>query len=171
LFGSHSSLVHGEPGDRALGRGDIVLVDLGCRLRGYCSDLTRTCVYGTIPGEWFEEVYEVVLTAQQAALDVIRPGVSCGAVDAIARDLIRDAGYGERFGHGLGHGVGIEVHEEPRLHKTSHTILEEGMVVTVEPGVYLPELGGVRIEDLVVVTEGGCACLSGAPKELKVFDT
>lgn len=169
LFGAHSSLVHGAPGDKPLEPGDMVLLDLGCRLDGYCSDLTRTYVYATIPAAWFEEIYDLTLTAQQLALEAARPGMGCRELDAVARDLIDEGGYGDRFGHGLGHGVGIEVHEAPRLHKTSNAILEEGMVVTVEPGIYLPERGGVRIEDLVVITKDGCEVLTSAPKELRVI--
>lgn len=169
LFGARTSLVHGAPGDRPLASGDAVLVDLGCRLRGYCSDLTRTYAFGRIPAAWFQDVYDLTQTAQQLALEAVRPGVSCREIDAIARDFISEGGHGEHFGHGLGHGVGIEVHEAPRLHRTSDAILEEGMVVTIEPGIYLPHRGGVRIEDLVVVTADGCEVLSGAPKELKVI--
>lgn len=169
LFGARSSLPHGMPGDRRLEAGDIVLIDCGCRLDGYCSDLTRTYAFDTIPGAWFEEIYRITLSAQQHALSAIRPGVRCREVDAVARTLIADAGYGASFGHGLGHGVGIEIHESPRLNKESEVVLEAGMVVTVEPGIYLPGRGGVRIEDLVVVTEDGCRILSQTPKQLKVL--
>jgi Xaa-Pro aminopeptidase len=169
LFGARSSLPHGEPSDRTLDQGDVVLLDLGCRLDGYCSDLTRTYAFGTMPGTWFTEIYDVTRAAQEAALAAIRPGVACCEVDAIARDRIADAGFGDRFGHGLGHGVGIEVHEAPRLNAESRTVLEVGMVITVEPGIYLPGQGGVRIEDLVVVTEQGCEVLTTAPKDLRVL--
>lgn len=169
LFGARSSLPHGAPGGRALQSGDIVLLDFGCRLDGYCSDLTRTYAFGTMPPPWFEEVYELVLAAQCAALEAVRPGMTCRDLDAVARDLIREAGHAERFGHGLGHGVGIEIHESPRLNPDSQTVLEPGMVVTIEPGVYLPERGGVRIEDLIVVTENGCDILSSTPKDIKVI--
>ncbi|NIA13887.1 MAG: M24 family metallopeptidase [Nitrospiraceae bacterium] len=169
LFGARSSLPHGEPDGTPLSSGDAVLLDFGCRLDGYCSDLTRTYAYDTIPGAWFETIYEVVLEAQRAALKAVRPGIECRKLDAVARDVIAEAGYGERFGHGLGHGVGIEVHEGPRLGKESETVLEEGMVVTIEPGIYVPGQGGVRIEDLVAVTSDGCEPLCGAPKTLKVL--
>ncbi|MBI5094193.1 MAG: aminopeptidase P family protein [Candidatus Hydrogenedentes bacterium] len=169
LFGPRSSLPHGAPGDTPLARGDIVLLDFGCRLDGYCSDLTRTFAFGTIPSPWFDEVYELTLTAQTIALEAIRPGKTGREVDAVARDLIAEAGFGPNFGHGLGHGVGIEIHEGPRLNKESDTVLVEGMVITVEPGIYVPGKGGVRIEDLVVVTKDGCELLSAAPKELKVL--
>lgn len=169
LFGARSSLPHGQPTDRPLEKGDIVLLDLGCRLGGYCSDLTRTCVYGTIPAAWFEDIYAITLGAQEAAIEAVRPGRRCYEVDAVARDWIREAGYAKHFGHGLGHGVGIEVHEAPRLNFTSRTVLKEGMVATVEPGIYLPGRGGVRIEDLVVVTQDGCEVLSRAPKQLRIL--
>ena len=131
--------------------------------------MTRTYAFGTIPSPWFEEVYELTLTAQRIAIEGIRPGKTGLEIDGIARDLIAEAGYGANFGHGLGHGVGIEIHEGPRLNKESNTVLEEGMVVTVEPGVYVPGKGGVRIEDVVVVTKDGCEVLSAAPKELEVL--
>jgi len=169
LFGPRSSLPHGESGDKRLEFGDIVLLDLGCRLSGYCSDLTRTYAFGTMPGAWFEEVYELVRTAQALALEAVRPGLRGRELDAAARGLINDAGYGEHFGHGLGHGVGIEIHEGPRLSARSETVLEPGMVVTVEPGVYLPGRGGVRIEDLVLVVESGCEVITAAPKNLQVI--
>ncbi len=171
LFGARSSLPHGQPGDHALKTGDIVLLDFGCRLDGYCSDLTRTYALGTIPGAWFEEIYELTLTAQRMALEAIRPGMICKDLDAVARSLIADAGHGRHFGHGLGHGVGIEIHEGPRLNPESPAILEPGMIVTIEPGIYLPGKGGVRIEDLVVVTRDGCENLSTAPKELRILAT
>jgi len=171
LFGSRSSLPHGVPGNKALERGDIVLIDLGCIRESYCSDLTRTFVFGNIPGTWFEDIYHVTLTAQLAALDAIRPGVPCREVDAVARGIISDAGYGSYFGHGLGHGVGLEIHEAPRLNQHSEAVLESGMAVTVEPGIYLPGQGGVRIEDLVLVTDSGCEILTRLPKELKVLDS
>lgn len=169
LFGARSSLPHGAPGEKALAPGDVVLLDFGCRLDGYCSDLTRTYVFGTIHDSWYDTVYNLVLTAQMIAIEAVAPGKMGREVDAAARGLIAEAGYGECFGHGLGHGVGIEIHEAPRLNKESDTVLEEGMVVTIEPGVYLPGKGGIRIEDLVVVTKDGCELLSSAPKELKVL--
>jgi len=169
LFGPRSSLPHGQPGDAPLGPGEVVLLDFGCRLDGYCSDLTRTYAYDRIPGAWFEEVYEATLAAQRAGLAAVRAGASCRDVDQAARSVITEAGYGEHFGHGLGHGVGIEVHEGPRLSFESDAVLESGMVVTIEPGIYLPGRGGVRIEDLVVTTEDGCRVLSRAPKDLKVI--
>ena len=169
LFGARSSLPHGVPGSNRLQRGDIVLIDCGCLAGSYCSDLTRTFAFGTIPGAWFEDIYRITLTAQQAALAAVRPGACCREVDAIARDMIREAGFGEYFGHGLGHGVGLEIHESPRLNAQTDAELEAGMVVTVEPGIYLPGQGGVRIEDLVFVTASGCEVVTDSSKELKVL--
>lgn len=171
LFGARSSLPHGKPSEKPLENGDVVLIDCGCVLDGYCSDLTRTYVFGKIPGDWLEEIYGAVLAAQEAGIEAIGPGVPCAEVDAAARRLIQEAGFGEYFGHGLGHGVGIEVHEAPRLNKESTAVLEAGMVITVEPGIYLPGQGGVRIEDLAVVTEKGCEVLTRAPKKLEVLVT
>lgn len=171
LFGPRSSLPHGAPGDTPLREGDVVLIDFGCRRNGYCSDLTRTYAFGTIPDLWFEGTYELVLTAQRIALEAARPGISARELDATARDLIEAAGHGQHFGHGLGHGVGIEIHEAPRLNRESESILEAGMVITIEPGVYLPGQGGIRIEDLVVITDDGCRVLSETSKELRVIQT
>jgi len=169
LFGERSSLPHGKPDTRPLAHGDIVLLDCGCVLDGYCSDLTRTFVFGRIPGNWFQEIYEAVRLAQEAALQAARAGAATREVDAAARMTIEAAGYGEQFGHGTGHGVGLEVHEAPRLNAESCAILESGMVVTVEPGIYLPGKGGVRIEDLIVVTETGSNNLNRLSKELRIL--
>ncbi|HIJ73915.1 MAG TPA: aminopeptidase P family protein [Candidatus Hydrogenedentes bacterium] len=169
LFGSRSSLPHGAPEKKTLAAGDVVLLDFGCRKRGYCSDLTRTYCFGRIPGTWFDEAYEVVLRAQTAAVEAVRPGMSSRELDGVARNVIAQAGYGERFGHGLGHGVGVEIHESPKLNTETDTALEEGMVFTVEPGVYVPGKGGIRIEDLVMVTRDGCEVLSAAPRELTIL--
>jgi Xaa-Pro aminopeptidase len=169
LFGARSSLPHGAPGERRLRRGDIVLFDCGCLLDGYCSDLTRTYLFDTIAESWFEEIYELTLTAQQVALEAAKPGMKGVELDAIARDLISDSGHGDRFGHGLGHGVGIEIHEGPRVSTLSEHVLEPGMVVTIEPGVYIPGQGGVRIEDMIAVTEEGCEVLTRMPKQLRML--
>ncbi len=170
LFGARPSLPHGEPGDQALEKGMGVLFDFGCVLNGYCSDLTRCYAFGNIPGSWYETIYNLVLEAQIKSIDAIRPGVLGKEVDRVARGIIADGGHGDHFGHGLGHGVGIEIHEGPRLNPESETPLEPGMIVTVEPGIYVPGQGGVRIEDVVVVTESGCRVLSSAPKSLEVVD-
>ncbi len=167
--GPNGALPHAEPGEREIGRGELVVFDMGAKLDGYCSDGTRTYATGD-PGEEAREVYEVVLAAQMAALEAIATGSSGETIDAVARKLIDEAGHGEHFGHALGHGVGLEVHEGPRLSQRSDDLLEPGEVVTVEPGIYLPGRFGVRIEDLVVVTEEGCRNLSGLPKELQVVE-
>src|SRR6202012_574975 len=145
--------------------GELVVIDWGAELDGYCSDCTRTFASGDLPDEQ-KIVYDIVLEAQLAGLHAVRPGVSGREADGAARAVIDQAGHGEHFGHGLGHGVGIEVHEAPRLARSGDTALAAGNVVTVEPGVYLPGRGGVRIEDLVVVTEDGHDVLSLTTKEL-----
>ena len=167
--GPNGALPHAEPGDREIGKGELVVFDMGVELDGYCSDCTRTFATGEINGE-AREVYDLVLQAQEAALAAVHADASGKEVDAIPRELISEAGHGDHFGHGTGHGVGLEVHESPRLATTSEDELTEGNVVTVEPGVYLPGNLGVRIEDLVVVTADGPRNLSGMPKELTVVD-
>jgi Xaa-Pro aminopeptidase len=166
---ANGALPHAEPGDREIGSGELVVFDMGAELDGYCSDCTRTYATGD-PGDEAREVYELVLRAQKAALDAIRPGASGKEVDAVPREMIAEAGHEDRFGHGTGHGVGLEVHEAPRLATTSEDDLAEGNVVTVEPGVYLPGRFGVRIEDLVVVTANRHRNLSGLPKDLQLVD-
>jgi Xaa-Pro aminopeptidase len=161
----NGALPHAAPRPVTIPRDTLVVVDLGCQLDGYCSDCTRTFATGSVDGDE-REVYELVGAAQTAARDAIRAGTGARAVDAVARELIEQAGYGERFEHGLGHGVGLEVHEEPRLAPSADGRLEEHSVVTVEPGVYLPGRFGVRIEDLVVVTATGCEVLTDVPREL-----
>jgi len=163
----NGALPHAEPGEREIGSGELVVFDMGSLLDGYCSDCTRTFATGE-PGDEAREVYDLVRRAQLAALEAVRPAASGKEVDAVAREMISEAGYGHRFGHGLGHGVGLEVHEGPRLSTTSEDDLFEGNVVTVEPGIYLPDRFGVRIEDLVVVTADGHRNLSGLSKELQV---
>jgi Xaa-Pro aminopeptidase len=165
--GENGALPHAESGEREIGTGELVVFDMGALLDGYCSDCTRTYATGEIPDD-AREVYELVLRAQAAALDAIRAGASGKEVDSVPRELINEAGHADHFGHGTGHGVGLEVHEGPRLATTSDDELAEGNVVTVEPGVYLPDRFGVRIEDLVVVTADGHRNLSGLPKELQV---
>ena len=159
--GPNGALPHAEPGEREIGRGELVVFDMGAKLDGYCSDGTRTYATGE-PGEEAREVYEVVLRGPAGGAEAIEAGVKGEDVDAVAREVIDAAGHGERFGHGLGHGVGLEVHEGPRLSQRSDDVLAPGEVVTVEPGIYLPGKLGVRIEDLVVVTEDGYRNLSGA---------
>jgi Xaa-Pro aminopeptidase len=165
--GPNGALPHAEPGEREIGRGELVVFDMGAAIDGYCSDGTRTFATGD-PGEEAIAVYEVVREAQQASLNAIRAGIKGEDVDKVARDVIDAAGHGDRFGHGLGHGVGLELHEAPRLSLRSDDVLAPGEVVTVEPGIYLPGKLGVRIEDLVVVTEEGLRNLSSLPKELQI---
>jgi len=167
--GPNGALPHAEPGEREIGRGELVVFDMGAKLDGYCSDGTRTFATGD-PGEKGREVYETVLRAQLAALEAIGAGHSGEEIDKVARDLIAAAGYGEAFGHALGHGVGLEVHEGPRLAQKSDDVLAPGEVVTVEPGIYLAGELGVRIEDFVVIREGGCDNLSTLPKDLQIVD-
>jgi len=167
--GPNGALPHAEPGERPIGGGELVVFDMGAQLDGYCSDGTRTYATGE-PGEVARAVYEVVRGAQLDALAAIEAGAGGEAVDAVARKEIEAAGHGKRFGHGLGHGVGLEVHEAPRLSPRSEDVLAVGEVVTVEPGVYLPGEFGVRIEDLVVIAEGGHRNLSSLPKELQLVE-
>jgi Xaa-Pro aminopeptidase len=163
--GPHGALPHASPRDEAIAPGQLVTIDWGAQLDGYCSDCTRTFAVGEVDGR-LREIYELVERAQAAALDAARAGAEGKAVDAVARDAIGAAGHAEHFGHGLGHGVGLEVHEAPRLAVTATDTLAAGNVVTVEPGVYVPGVGGVRIEDLAVVTDAGPRVLSGLPKAL-----
>ncbi|MCD6351916.1 MAG: aminopeptidase P family protein, partial [Armatimonadetes bacterium] len=154
---------HHQPDDRIIEGPAPLKIDMGAKIAGYCSDMTRTLYLGG-PDETFVKVYRAVYEAQQAALELVRAGVRAREVDAAARRVIEEAGYGEQFSHGLGHGVGLEVHEGPSLGSTSEDVLEEDHVVTIEPGVYLQGWGGVRIEDLVLVTADGAEVLSQAPK-------
>jgi Xaa-Pro aminopeptidase len=166
--GAHGALPHAEPRDVVIPADVLVTIDLGAIVDGYCSDCTRTFATGGLEAG-AREVYEVVRHAQQTALDALAPGLTGREVDAAAREVIDQAGYGEHFGHGLGHGVGMEIHEGPRLSRTAgDDPLRAGNVVTIEPGIYLPERLGVRIEDLVVLTEGGAERLSHYPKHLQV---
>jgi Xaa-Pro aminopeptidase len=156
---------HADPGETVIEPDTLVTVDAGCVVDGYCSDCTRTFATGSPPKRMLD-AYELCRQAQLAGLDAVRPGVSGRAADAVGRKPIEDAGLGWAFGHGLGHGVGIEVHEAPVLRPESTDVLEAGSTVTVEPGIYLPGEGGVRIEDLVLVTAEGCERLTQFPKEL-----
>lgn len=167
LFGSNAALPHGVPSDRRLlQEGDMVLTDFGCTVDGFCSDMTRTASWGSL-SEKELEIYNVVLKAQERGKELLRPGIKASQVDAAVRRIIDDAGYGEFFGHGTGHGVGLRIHETPALNKKDDTLLEEGMVVTVEPGIYLPDISGVRIEDLMVITADGAESLSNSPRILR----
>jgi len=164
--GPRSALPHGLASGRTLEMGDFVVIDFGAVLEGYHSDMTRTVCVGKA-SERHREVYDTVLSAQLAGLAAVRSGALCRDIDKAARDVIEAAGFGQNFGHGLGHSVGLAIHENPRLSVIAgEARLEPGMVVTVEPGIYLPGWGGVRTEDLVVVTESGCRILSKTRKEL-----
>ncbi|NDL66251.1 M24 family metallopeptidase [Anaerotalea alkaliphila] len=163
--GPRSSLPHAQPTERKLVQGDFLTLDFGCVLDHYCSDMTRTVVLGKADVRQ-KEIYGVVRQAQETALSGIRPGMTGKEADALARDVIEAAGWGKMFGHGLGHGLGLEVHESPRFSPNDSTVIQENMVMTVEPGIYVPGFGGVRIEDLVVVVKDGVLNMTGSPKEL-----
>lgn len=162
--GPRGAMPHGVASEKVIEDGDLVTIDFGARLRGYHSDMTRTVAVGT-PSEELRRVYNAVLEAEEAAVAAVRPGVTGGDLDALARGILERHGLGEAFAHSLGHGVGLNIHEGPSLRKGSEDVLEPGVVVTVEPGAYLPGVGGVRIEDLVLVTETGYEVLSRTPKE------
>lgn len=166
--GERSAMPHGVASEKVIQKGDIVTFDFGALLDGYCSDITRTIAVGD-PGAKLKEIYEIVLESQLYALEHIKPGMTGREADALARDIIASKGYGDAFGHSLGHGLGMEVHEWPRLSMRSDDVLEPGMVVTVEPGIYVPGLGGVRIEDDVVVTETGVEKLTHSSKDFTVL--
>lgn len=163
--GVRSSLPHGVASKKVIEKGDFVTLDYGCIYEGYCSDMTRTVVVGKA-NERQKEIYSLVLKAQETALEAVKPGITGKQLDKIARHIIEEKGYGEYFGHGLGHGVGLEIHELPHVNMMGDTPLEPGMVITIEPGIYVPNFGGVRIEDLVVVKDDGYNVLSKTPKEL-----
>ena len=167
--GERSALPHGIASDRCLQKGEFVKLDFGAYLDGYCSDLTRTVMLGT-PTIRHHELYELVAQAQRQVLLHLRPGMTGAEADALARDIIANAGYGAAFGHGTGHGFGMEIHEDPRLNSRSQTILRPGMTVTVEPGVYVPGFGGVRIEDDVGITEQGIEILTHSSKSFIIIE-
>jgi Xaa-Pro aminopeptidase len=166
--GERGAMPHGVASSKKLRPGELVTLDFGAVVGGYHSDMTRTVALGEVSRE-LREVYEAVLEAQQAALEAVRPGRTGQQLDAIARQVLQARGYGEYFAHGLGHGVGLAIHEGPRLSKLSEDVLEAGMVLTIEPGVYIPGVGGCRIEDLVLVTETGYEVLSHSPKGFSVL--
>ena len=165
--GENGAMPHAKAGERIICQGDFVTMDFGARVGEYCSDITRSFAVGEAR-EPLAAVYGIVLKAQQKAIDSIRPGRRCQEIDQIARDVITSAGYGENFSHNLGHSMGIACHEDPRFGPKDDTILEPGMVLTVEPGIYLEGIGGIRIEDDILVTENGCEVLTHASKELAV---
>ncbi|MGE5703033.1 MAG: M24 family metallopeptidase [Clostridia bacterium] len=168
LAGEKSAMPHGAPGTRTVNAGELLLFDLGIAYDGYYSDITRTFAVGEIDAKQ-RDIYETVLAANQAAIEATKPGVTLASLDKIARDIIADKGYGEYFVHRLGHGLGIDVHEYPSVHGENQDLLQEGLVFTIEPGIYLSGVAGVRIEDDVWVTKDGCDVLSSFPKELTVI--
>lgn len=168
LTGPNAANPHGTPGTNKVKNGDFVLFDLGVVYEGYCSDITRTIGVGDVPEEHIQ-IYNTVLKAQEAAVNACKPGKTCASIDRIARDLISEAGYGEYFTHRLGHGLGINIHEYPSVHMNNELELKEGMVFTIEPGIYIPGKVGVRIEDDVVITKNGVEELTKYPKELQII--
>jgi Xaa-Pro aminopeptidase len=162
--GFRSALPHGVASAKLIEAGDLVTLDFGAVYRGYHSDITRTVVVGQVKPKQ-EDIYNIVLEAQKSAIVAVKAGVRASEVDRAARDIIKKNGYGDYFGHGTGHGLGLSIHESPRLSPNDDTILQPGMTVTVEPGIYLPEWGGVRIEDTVVVEKDGCRVLTRSPKD------
>jgi len=167
--GQRSALPHGVATAKKIETGDLVTLDFGAKYQWYCSDFTRTVFVGK-PDAKHQEIYDIVLRAQLTALEAIRPGLTGREVDAVARDIIARAGYGEYFGHGLGHSLGLEIHEPPSLNTREEKVLQPGMVITVEPGIYLPGWGGVRIEDVVLVTNSGAEVLTQASKQFIIID-
>lgn len=168
VSGKNSSLPHGVPSQKRIEKGDFLTMDFGAVVDGYHSDMTRTVAVGSVSDEQ-RLVYDTVLQAQLAALDAVKAGVVCKDVDKVARDLINNAGFEGKFGHGLGHSLGIQIHEDPRFNTTCETVLKSGMVMTVEPGIYLENQFGVRIEDMVVATETGHVNLTSAEKQLIIL--
>jgi Xaa-Pro aminopeptidase len=167
--GERSALPHGIASERIIQAGEFVKLDFGAYYKGYCSDITRTLVVGK-PTDKHREIYDIVLEAQLHCLEHIRPGMTGKEADALTRDIITRYGYSDHFGHGTGHGLGLEIHESPRLSPTSDLVLEPGMTVTVEPGIYLPHFGGVRIEDDIVITKTGMKRLTSSSKDFLVID-
>jgi Xaa-Pro aminopeptidase len=167
--GAGASMPHYEPSmSKKIMPGDVLLIDMGCEYNGYNSDLTRTFFINNVDPE-LEKIYMVVKEAQQRALDAVRPGITAGELDSSARDYISQAGYGDNFGHSLGHGYGIEIHELPAIRKNGELVLKKNMTITIEPGIYLPGKGGVRIEDMVLVTASGGETLTKSTKDLIVL--
>lgn len=167
--GVGSSMPHYIPSmNKKITVGDVLLIDMGCRYMGYNSDLTRTIFVGSID-ETFSEIYRIVLDAHDRAIEALKPGIYAGELDEVARNFISEHGYGDNFGHGLGHGLGVEIHEMPAIKKGKGIRLDKNMVITIEPGIYIPRTGGVRIEDMVQVTRSGCEVLTGSSREIIVI--
>jgi Xaa-Pro aminopeptidase len=165
--GPRAALPHGKASDRRISRGDLILFDYGAKFQGYHSDQTCTVVCGS-PSAEQKKIYQIVKDAHDRAVESVRPGMVIHEIDAAARDYIKECGYGDYFGHGLGHGAGLAVHEDPAMNAENNGIVQEGMVFTVEPGIYIPNWGGVRIEDMVRVTSTGAEILTRQPKELRI---
>lgn len=166
-FGANTAQPHHHPSDKKLEKDELILVDMGAKLNGYCSDMTRTFCLGD-PGEQLLRVYEIVKEAQEYAIKYIKAGMTCHDADALAREYIKANDYGNMFGHGFGHGVGIDIHEAPRVGAGTQTVLLPNMVITAEPGIYVPGLGGVRIEDMLVVKEDGVEDITTYDKKLNI---
>ena len=168
ISGKNTSLPHGVPSDKKLKKGEFITMDIGCKVNGYCSDMTRTVALGE-PSDEMKKVYNIVLQAQLKALKTVKSGITASSVDFAARDLIDKNGFENCFGHATGHGVGLDIHEEPRVSTKSDTVLQSGMIITIEPGIYLQDKFGVRIEDMVMVTDDGCYNFTKSNKELIVL--
>ena len=168
ITGKKTSMPHGVPGDELIAAGDFVTMDFGCIKHGYCSDMTRTVAVGSASEE-MRNVYAIVLKAQLAGIAAARAGIPGREIDAAARGVIRQAGYGEFFGHGFGHSLGLDIHEWPNANPSGADIMPAGAVVSAEPGIYIPGRFGVRIEDVMVLREGGCEVITKAPKELIIL--
>lgn len=167
--GVRGAMPHGSASEKVMEKGDLVTIDFGACFEGYATDITRTICLGK-PGQLQREIYDLVFQAQAEAAAALRPGKTTKEIDAIARDIIEQAGYGEYFSHGLGHGIGLEVHEDPTLSQRSETMLQPGMVVSIEPGVYLPGRGGVRIEDMTAITETGAEIMTASRRGLILIE-
>ena len=165
VSGERTAIPHGKPTEREIKDGDFVTIDFGAKVDGYSSDMTRTLAIGKIDDEK-REVYNIVLNAQKKAIDNIKPGITGGKIDEIAREHITEYGYGKFFTHSLGHGVGLDIHELPRLFKGSNDVLQVGSIVTVEPGIYMPGKFGIRIEDMILITENKIENLTGFTKDI-----
>jgi len=167
--GERSFLPHVKPSEKKINMGELIIIDMGANYQNYHSDITRTIVLGKEKQKQ-KEIFSIVLEAQQRALNFLKPGIKCREVDFVARDIIEKRGYGKYFRHNLGHGVGLDIHELPYISLKDNTVLSPGMVITIEPGIYLPEIGGIRIEDTVLITEDGCEILTLFPKDLNFIN-
>ena len=168
VSGDRSAIPHGKPSDKKFKNGELITIDMGCVYQGYHSDMTRTIALGR-PKSEAKKIYQIVLSAQLRAIEAARDGIKTKEIDATARNYIKEKGYEKYFRHSLGHGIGLQIHEQPRLSVLSKATLETGNVVTIEPGIYIPNFGGVRIEDDIVVTDGHCEILNTSPKELLIL--